>query len=394
MRFYSLKEINLRTGTYTNFSNYNGVVYSDTQFFVKSPKSFQNTHFSKTPNFFDTPFFDVCFVPFGQVMPNRHGNDNQYRYGYNGKEKTDEWSGDGNSYDFGARMYDSRIGRFLSRDPREDEFPYMTPYCFAANSPIMFTDENGEGPGDRVRVAKEMVQNYKANGTKYSQPKREFGKDVSFSDCSSFVESVLRESGHKDLFKTEYTGHGADAGFQGEIKKMSGAKNLKDPYTLKPKAGDIAMWGGHVAIVTSVDEKSVKIAMMGNSGANEYSVPLKNGAVDMSDASIVKKMNGLGGGGFWGFWSPEASQVASASEKNKNITPKEDVKPKAKTVKPAAVKTQQKQVNPDTKSPEEQKLEQQQKERDQNLKEIEELSKDPIKNSKRLQEILLGPEKN
>jgi hypothetical protein len=34
-----------------------------------------------------------------------------YRYGFNGMEKDDEVkNGKGNSYDFGARMYDSRLG--------------------------------------------------------------------------------------------------------------------------------------------------------------------------------------------------------------------------------------------------------------------------------------------
>ncbi len=69
-----------------------------------------------------------------------------YRYGFNGKEKDNNVKGQGNSYNFGARMYDPRVGRFLSIDPREKDYPYFTPYCYAGNSPIMFIDENGEGP--------------------------------------------------------------------------------------------------------------------------------------------------------------------------------------------------------------------------------------------------------
>jgi RHS repeat-associated protein len=69
-----------------------------------------------------------------------------YRYGFNGMEKDDEIKGNGNSLDFGARIYDPRIGKFLSLDPRMSDFPFMSPYCYAANSPIMFIDVNGEGP--------------------------------------------------------------------------------------------------------------------------------------------------------------------------------------------------------------------------------------------------------
>ena len=51
------------------------------------------------------------YYPFGMLLPNRHGSTDSYRYGFNGMEKDDKVKGEGNSYDFGARMYDSRIGR-------------------------------------------------------------------------------------------------------------------------------------------------------------------------------------------------------------------------------------------------------------------------------------------
>jgi len=50
---------------------------------------------------------------FGAPMPGRSFNSNSYKYGFNGKEKDDEVKGNGNSYDFGARIYDPRIGRWL-----------------------------------------------------------------------------------------------------------------------------------------------------------------------------------------------------------------------------------------------------------------------------------------
>jgi hypothetical protein len=49
--------------------------------------------------------------------------------------------------EFGGRsIYDPRLERFISIDPRDRDFPYMSPYCFAANTPIIAVDEDGEGP--------------------------------------------------------------------------------------------------------------------------------------------------------------------------------------------------------------------------------------------------------
>ena len=39
-----------------------------------------------------------------------------YRFGFNGKENDNEVKGAGNSVDFGARIYDSRLGRWMSVD--------------------------------------------------------------------------------------------------------------------------------------------------------------------------------------------------------------------------------------------------------------------------------------
>src|SRR5690554_1089619 len=66
-----------------------------------------------------------------------------YRYGFNGMEKDDNIKGEGNSYDFGARMYDPRVGRWLSRDPLNQKKPYLSPYQSMRNSPLMFGDPDG-----------------------------------------------------------------------------------------------------------------------------------------------------------------------------------------------------------------------------------------------------------
>lgn len=66
-----------------------------------------------------------------------------YCFGFNGKEKVDEVYGDANAYDYGFRMYDPRVARFLSVDPLTKKFPSLTPYQYASNNPIWNIDIDG-----------------------------------------------------------------------------------------------------------------------------------------------------------------------------------------------------------------------------------------------------------
>lgn len=83
------------------------------------------------------------YYPFGMQMPGRAYSDSNYRYGFNGKEKDDEVKGSGNQYDYGFRIYDARIGKFLSTDPLYKSYPELTPYQFASNTPIQAEDMDG-----------------------------------------------------------------------------------------------------------------------------------------------------------------------------------------------------------------------------------------------------------
>ena len=69
-----------------------------------------------------------------------------YRYGFNGKENDNEIKGDGNQQDYGMRIHDNRLARFLSVDPLTHSYPFYSPYHFAGNSPIKFVDLDGGEP--------------------------------------------------------------------------------------------------------------------------------------------------------------------------------------------------------------------------------------------------------
>jgi len=87
------------------------------------------------------------YYPFGMQMPNRKyiQPNSGYRYGFNGKEKDRDIASD--SYDFGARIYDGRIGRWLSIDPLQKKYSGWSPYNYTLCNPIYFIDVDGRDVG-------------------------------------------------------------------------------------------------------------------------------------------------------------------------------------------------------------------------------------------------------
>jgi RHS repeat-associated protein len=83
--------------------------------------------------------------------------DGGYRFGFNGQEKDNEVKGEGNSLDFGARIYDSRLGRWLSLDPFQSKYPGMSPYNFCGNTPTYFVDFDGKDYGIHVNTKDKTI---------------------------------------------------------------------------------------------------------------------------------------------------------------------------------------------------------------------------------------------
>jgi RHS repeat-associated protein len=67
-----------------------------------------------------------------------------HRFTFNGKESDSEVKGEGNSLDFGARILDPRLGRWLAVDPKSGKYPSESPFTFVGNNPIIAIDPDGE----------------------------------------------------------------------------------------------------------------------------------------------------------------------------------------------------------------------------------------------------------
>jgi len=92
------------------------------------------------------------YYPFGMLQPGRtYALGSNYRYGFNGKENDNDIKKDdvgvympGVQQDYGMRIYDPRVGRFLSVDPLTQKYSDLTPYQFASNRPVDGTDLDGK----------------------------------------------------------------------------------------------------------------------------------------------------------------------------------------------------------------------------------------------------------
>jgi RHS repeat-associated protein len=79
------------------------------------------------------------YYPFGWEIPTLSYTAKKYRFGFNGKEDDREW----HAQDYGFRLYTPRESRFISVDPITEEYPELTPYQFASNTPIQAVDLDG-----------------------------------------------------------------------------------------------------------------------------------------------------------------------------------------------------------------------------------------------------------
>ncbi|MFK7799222.1 MAG: RHS repeat domain-containing protein [Aureispira sp.] len=87
------------------------------------------------------------YYAFGWNIPSRKFNTGSYRHGFNGKENDSDF-GEQLIQDYGFRIYNPLIAKFLSVDPLARDYPFYTPYQFAGNSPIRFIDLDGLEPND------------------------------------------------------------------------------------------------------------------------------------------------------------------------------------------------------------------------------------------------------
>jgi RHS repeat-associated protein len=96
----------------------------------------------KPNNGVDTLIQSQDYYAFGMRTSDFYDASSDNKYLYNGKELQDKMDLDW--YDYGARFYDPKIGRFFTQDAYTEKYLDFSQYQYAANNPISIIDINGD----------------------------------------------------------------------------------------------------------------------------------------------------------------------------------------------------------------------------------------------------------
>ncbi|WP_298320821.1 DUF6443 domain-containing protein [uncultured Aquimarina sp.] len=167
------------------------------------------------------------YYPFGMLLPNRHGNSSEYRYGFQGQEMDNEIKGEGNSANFKFRMHDPRIGRFFAVDPLAPKYPHYSPYSFGGNKVIHAAELEG-------------LEEITIHSPWFVEKLRSETSSIILQNDAVIFELVLRAlvaKSNDDWGKARFKERGGDGTVAASHTADIAYPNTMDIYTISPETG-------------------------------------------------------------------------------------------------------------------------------------------------------------
>jgi RHS repeat-associated protein len=163
-----------------------------------------------------------------------------YRFGFNGKENDDEAYGDDNQQDYGMRVYDPRLGRFLSVDPIAAQYPMLSSYQSASNSPVQAIDLDGL---ERMHYTRVSDENGKPRLEQIGQEDIVDKVVVSYrSSVSAYNDGAVPVYANKTNERQEHVVHQVRTGYvDGVDGGLGGPKEVQYDVTYTYKTYDNAL---------------------------------------------------------------------------------------------------------------------------------------------------------
>ncbi|MEN7550559.1 RHS repeat-associated core domain-containing protein [Rapidithrix thailandica] len=255
-------------------------------------------------------------------MAGRNYSDENYRYGFNGKENDKDFGHQHLIQDYGFRLYNPEIGKFLSVDPLTSSYPWNSTYAFAENRVIDGIDLDGtewESKHKWTDIVPGTSMTY-ANGWRVQSQLilQKYLTDGSTIDCADLAARSLIEYAHNNQLPFHLEGSNTSVElrlFDNDLMQYQTwqqlAKAVGDAYAAsdffnnsvflleksfdKLEAGDLVLWNWyqfgfstdiyHVQTVVEIlgeDYKTIQGSTGSNASEKTYSIEnVSNGRRDV-----------------------------------------------------------------------------------------------------------------
>ena len=176
-------------------------------------------------------------LPFGETMYEKMDGSYDNPFKFNAKE-LDEDTG---LYYYGARYYNPRLSIWYGADPLTEKMPSWSPFAYAFDNPVRFTDPDGRMPMPPDIITKVLSKNVKtySSGTKY------VSRDLSMTMTVLIYNPEglnLSKAGFKSqgvIGWKEFQGQASRSLQNGKLQQDDNIKNLSIVYKVINDAKDI-----------------------------------------------------------------------------------------------------------------------------------------------------------
>ncbi len=139
----------------------------------------------------------IEYLPYGEVFMEETGDTWNTPYKFNGKE----YDGETGLYYYGARYLDPKLCIWYGADPKENDYPSISTYCYTLGNPVKTIDPDGNSPLTKfVKAGMKISAKVGKDGIKalgqastYTQAVSDISNDINtlFDSNSTVSERVI-----------------------------------------------------------------------------------------------------------------------------------------------------------------------------------------------------------
>ena len=199
------------------------------------------------------------------LMPGRKFNSDKAVNGFGGKRKDNEIYGEGNAYDFEARILDPRLVRWLSVDPLFSSYPHQSPYVSMSNNPINRIDPTGMGDhytkdGKRLGSDGKSVTQGKGKNAKQVDDNKAYTTtqavfDANTKDGKTDWDAVIANSGTSELSMSN-----SDLGKFAHMIYSESSGDMQESYGIASATKNYASYKTGLGVNTTIMQAAAGIS--------------------------------------------------------------------------------------------------------------------------------------